>query len=81
MGQTNININIDSELEWNVAECPSWVVMSKEKGKDLVSVNFKADGPNPTREKREGIIRLSTSAGAYREISVSQLPYVFDMET
>lgn len=77
----NININIDSEIEWNVAECPSWVVMSKEKGKDLVSVNFKADGPNPTREKREGIIRLSTSAGAYREISVSQLPYVFDMET
>ena len=76
----NINIDIDSEIEWNVAECPSWVVMSKEKGKDLVSVNFKADGPNPTCEEREGTIRLSTSAGAYRNIAVSQLPYVFELE-
>ena len=76
----NINLSIDSEISWTVAECPSWVVMSQDKGKDLVCVNFKADGPNPSREKREGVVRLSTGAGAYREIIVSQLPYIFEIE-
>ena len=76
----NINLNIDSEIEWTVAECPSWIVMNKDKGKDLVTVNIQTDGPNPTCEKREGVIKLSTDAGAYREINVSQLPYVFEIE-
>ena len=76
----NINLNIDSEIKWTVAECPSWVVMSKKEGQDIVSVNFKADGPNPVCEKREGVIRLSTGAGAYREIKVSQKPYIFELQ-
>ena len=75
----NINLNIDSEINWTVAECPSWVVMNKKQGKDLISVNFQADGPNPACDKREGVVRLSTGAGAYRDIYVSQKPYVFEL--
>lgn len=77
---TNINLIIDSEIKWSVTECPTWVVMSKKEGQDIVSVNFRADGANPACERREGTIKLTTGAGAYREINVAQKPYVFDLE-
>lgn len=77
----NINVTIDSEIEWSVAECPSWVKMDKESGKNVVTVNFLVDGANPTKEVREGVIRLAAgSTGAYREIAVSQTPYIFELE-
>lgn len=76
---SDINLTIDSEIGWTVAECPSWVVMSKESGKDVTTVNFRADGPNQETEMRSGSILLSTGAtGAYREINVVQKPYVFE---
>lgn len=75
----NINLSVDCELKWDVSSCPEWVVMSKKTGQGVVSVNFKADGANPACVTREGVVRLSTSAGAYREIKVSQNPYVFDI--
>ena len=78
---------IDSEIKWSVAECPDWVEMKNKEGqdikegKDTVSVIFRANEANPKCEKREGTIKLTTGAGAYRDIAVSQRAYVFDIAT
>lgn len=80
----NINFIIDSEIPWKVSSCPEWIVMDKKTdkktGKDVSTVNFQADGANPEKAVRTGSIRLSTDAGAYRDIDVSQRAYVFDID-
>ncbi len=72
----NINLDIVSEVEWTVAECPDWIVLDRKSGIDTQTLNIRADGVNPTRETRSGVIRLGTVSGAYREINVSQKGYV-----
>ena len=71
---------IDSEIEWNTSECPKWVKLDKNKGINIVTLNLQADGANPTLEERRGIVRLSTKAGAFRDISVYQKPYLFSTD-
>lgn len=71
---------IDSEIEWNVSGCPEWVKLDKTKGKDLVILKLEADGANPTLEERRGVVRLLTKAGAFRDISVFQKPYLFSTD-
>ena len=78
--KTDINFSIDAEIPWRVSECPSWVILSKKEGSGVVSVNFLADGANPTKEVRSGKIRLLTDAGAYRDIAVSQKGYIFEID-
>lgn len=73
----DINRSIDAEIQWTVASKPEWVRMIPDKGQGIQSVNFRADGPNPDTTAREGTIKLSTSAGAFREIHVRQEPYVY----
>ena len=78
----NINFNIDAEVEWTVAEKPSWVVLKQTPNQDdgTINVNFLADGANPDTLSRAGVVKLSTGAiGAYRCINVSQKPYVFKL--
>ena len=74
----NINLDIVSEVEWSVAECPDWVRLDRTGGIDSLTLNIRADGVNPAREERSGVIRLSTESGAYREINVSQKGYVLN---
>ena len=76
----DINFTVDAEIPWKVSECPTWVVLSKKEGTGVVSVNFLADGANPTKEVRSGNIRLLTDAGAYRDIAVSQKGYIFEID-
>ena len=77
----NINIEVDSETPWEITECPSWTVIDKKEGSGIVSVNFRADGPAPTKEQRIGTIKLQSEAGAYRTIAVLQRGYVFEVDT
>lgn len=76
----DINFTVDAEVPWTVSACPDWVVMSSRKGEGVSTVNFLADGATPTTEPRSGVITLSTVAGAYRNIEVSQKAYVFSVE-
>lgn len=76
----NITFTIESEIPWKVSDCPEWIVMDKRSGTDMSNVNFQADGANPEKEVRTGTIRLSTDAGAYRDIEVSQRAYIFDID-
>lgn len=73
-------ITVDSELPWRVSQYPSWMVVSEQKGEGVKSISLLPDGPNPACESRSGVVRLSTDAGAYRDIWVSQKPYVFSLE-
>ena len=77
----DINIEIDTEIPWKVKSCPSWVKMNKEVAEaGKVTVNFLADGANPAREERTGVIILTNDADAERVINVSQDPYVYLLE-
>lgn len=76
----DINFSIDAEIPWKISECPNWVVLDKTQGSGVVTVNFLADGANPTKEVRSGNIRLMTDAGAYRDIAVSQKGYIFEID-
>ena len=76
----DLNLSIDSEVEWKVSECPDWVVVDKTSGTGEVTLNIRADGVNPLREIRSGILRLGTVSGAYRDIYVSQKGYKLDAD-
>lgn len=78
--EADINHTIDAELAWTIASKPNWVRLTPDHGQGIQTINFRADGPNPDTTAREGVIRLTTSPGAYREIHVRQEPYVYRFE-
>lgn len=75
-----MKLTLDSELPWRVSQCPSWMVVSEQKGEGVKTISLLPDGPNPACKSRSGVIRFSTDVGAYRVISVSQKPYVFSVD-
>lgn len=76
----DINLSVQSEVEWKVSDCPDWVVIDKSTGNGSTTINIKADGVNPSREVRSGILRLNTEAGAYRDINITQKAYVLESD-
>ena len=72
-----IDLTVDSESPWVVANSPAWIVLDKREGSDITTLSVSVDGANPTREARSGEIVLLCDAGAQRIIKVSQKGYVF----
>lgn len=76
----NNNLSVKSEVEWEVSDCPDWVIVDKSAGNGETTINIKADGVNPFREVRSGVLRLNTEAGAYRDINISQRGYALEAD-
>ena len=72
-----IDLTVDSESPWVVANSPAWIVLDKREGSDITTLSVSVDGANPTREARSGEIVLLCDAGAQRIIKVSQKGYIF----
>ena len=78
-----IDLQVDAESPWHIEEIPysdfpDWAEFSVDNGVGITDIVLKADGVNPTTERRSGWVRLMTDAGAYRDIYVSQDPYIFN---
>ena len=88
LNDTTRILSVDAEISWEVESCPTWINLNVKEGKaGITQLEVLADGANPTLEQRggvdkgdEGVIKLSTSADAYRLIYVSQRPYQFAFE-
>ncbi len=78
-----IDLQVDAESPWHIEEIPytdfpDWAEFSVEEGVGITDIVLQADGVNPTTERRSGWVRLMSEAGAYRDIYVSQDPYIFN---
>lgn len=83
LNSSPIRIQVDAESPWKIADIPngevaSWAKLSVSEGVGITDIVLQADGANPTTNRRSGWIRLLSEAGAYRDIFISQDPYIFN---
>lgn len=75
----NGDLIVDSELSWGIVGGTDWVRLSGssfQEGESYLGV--RADGVNPTLERRQKDIVLRSSGGAERVLHVEQDPYILD---
>ncbi|HIZ87193.1 MAG TPA: hypothetical protein IAC03_03410 [Candidatus Coprenecus pullistercoris] len=78
--ESSVDVTVESECPWAVADAPDWVRMNYDAGQ-MLTLSISPDGVNPMSEVRSGVIVLRADAEepVEREINVSQNGYLFEL--
>lgn len=82
-GKTDTGIQIESNIEWTVSSCPSWLTLSPRSGeKGKTTVSFTAEKNNSLNSRTGTVVISDSRSGAVKtEINVSQSGIAIDSNT